>query len=222
VKHPLGRRADDGRRVEQTILTAGFLVFVVMVGCAERPHAGPSVLSIPRRAAEAHHLYSVPFYPGESDQGGPSTLASVLTYWGFHTEPPVLEEEIHMSRLGTSWQAGSLPVDLVLAAQARGLRAQSYSGTLENLKTELKAGHPLVALVAQSLSAGTRLSQNPLLVYRYVVIVGFDDRRQGLYVHSGQEPDSFVPYSRFLQSWERTERWVLLILPPAMQGRNRI
>jgi hypothetical protein len=166
----------------------------------------------------------VPFYPDDGDQGGPSTLASVLTYWGFRTEPPVLEEEIHMSRLGAGWPAGDLPADLVLAAQARGLRAQSYSGTVENLKTELKAGHPLLALIDPSLlsSGGTRLSQNLRRVYRYVVVVGFDDLRQGLYIHSGQEPDSFVSYARFMQSWETTGRWVLLVLPPAMQGRNRI
>jgi hypothetical protein len=209
-----------GQRRTRVALTGLCVLLATMAGCAQRPLS--QTLPIPRSTTEAHHLYSVPFYPGDNDQGGPSTLASVLTYWGFRTEPPVLEEEIHTSRLGTSWTAGSLPVDLVLAAQARGLRAQSYSGTLENLKAEVKAGHPLVALIDLSASVGARVTQNPLPPPRYVVVVGFDDRRQGLYVHSGQEPDVFVSYARFLQSWERTGRWVLLILPPAMQGRNRI
>jgi hypothetical protein len=172
--------------------------------------------------AEVYHLHSVPFYADNSDQGGPSTLASVLTYWGFRTEPLVLREEIYMSRVGGvaagSVATASLPMDLQQAAQARGLRAHSYSGTLENLKAEVRAGHPLVALLDGSPSFGSSRAGQP----QYVVIVGFDDRRQGLYLHSGLQPDSFIPYSRFVQGWDKSGRWVLLILPPSMQGRNRI
>jgi Peptidase_C39 like family len=192
---------------------------VLLNGCGGPPLNTPHAV---RSQAEVYHLHSVPFYADTSDQGGPSTLASVLTYWGFRTEPLVLREEIYMSRVGGMVAGGvataSLPMDLQEAAQARGLRAQSYSGTLENLKAEIRTGHPLVALLDGSPSVSTSRALQP----RYVVIVGFDDRRQGLYLHSGLQPDVFITYSRFIQGWEKSGRWVLLILPPSMQGRNRI
>jgi ABC-type bacteriocin/lantibiotic exporter with double-glycine peptidase domain len=182
----------------------------LLSGCAgTSPTAPTGFAALPAMQGEVYHLRSVPFYADDTDQCGPATLASVLTYWGFPTEPPVLREEIYMSRLG-----GSLPMDLLLAAQARGMRAQTYSGTIENLKTELKAGHPVLAL----LNLGSaRFPQG-----HYVVVVGYDDLRQGLYIHSGLQRDSFVSYKRFVQGWEKSGRWVLLILPPSMQGRNRI
>jgi len=198
---------------------------VCLLGLALLNSCSGPVVTSPRHVrvqSEVYHLHSVPYYADTSDQGGPSTLASVLTYWGFRTEPVVLREEIYMSRVGGiaggSVATASLPMDLQQAAQARGLRAQSYSGTLENLKAELRAGHPLVALLDSSPSLGSSRLMQP----QYVVIVGFDDRRQGLYLHSGLQPDSFISYTRFIQGWDQSGRWVLLVLPPSMQGRNRI
>jgi ABC-type bacteriocin/lantibiotic exporter with double-glycine peptidase domain len=200
--------SDDSRFIR--LVGPCLLALGLLSGCASPPPMTPiEFAALPTLQGEVYHLRSVPFYPDDTDQCGPATLASVLTYWGFPTEPPVLKEEIYMSRLG-----GSLPLDLLLAAQARGLRAQTYSGTLENLKTELKAGHPVLAL----LNLGSaRFPQG-----HYVVVVGYDDVRQGLYLHSGLQRDSFVSYKRFLQGWDKSGRWVLLVLPPSMQGRNRI
>ena len=59
---------------------------------------------------------AVPFFADDTDQCGPAVLASVLTYWGFRTDPVALKEEIYLPRL-----KGTLPLDLMLAAQARGL-----------------------------------------------------------------------------------------------------
>ncbi|MGH7220236.1 MAG: hypothetical protein ACREI1_07895, partial [Nitrospiraceae bacterium] len=57
----------------------------------------------------------VPFFPDGTEQCGPATLASVLTYWGIPSEPAVLKVEIYRPQL-----RGTLPMDLLLAAQARG------------------------------------------------------------------------------------------------------
>lgn len=96
-------------------------------------------------------------------------------------------------------------MDLLLAAQTRGLETAIYSGGLDDLKSELAAGHPLVAL----LNLGSALIPQG----HYVVVTGYDDRRQGVYVHSGPLRDDFVPYERFLRSWEKTGRLTLLVLP---------
>jgi ABC-type bacteriocin/lantibiotic exporter with double-glycine peptidase domain len=157
--------------------------------------------------AQAHRLASVPFFPDDTDQCGPATLASVLTYWGVPSDPVTLKKQIYSARL-----RGSLPIDLLLAAQAHGLIAESYKGSLDNVRSELEAGHPLVAF----LNLGFEFFPQG----HYVVITGYDDQRQGVYVHSGLERDEFLSYERFLRSWEKTGRWTLRILPQEGQVKD--
>ncbi|MEW6544474.1 MAG: C39 family peptidase [Nitrospirota bacterium] len=146
-----------------------------------------------------HHL-SVPFFPDDKDQCGPAALASILTFWGIPTAPQDLKKEIYMPRLG-----GTLPMDLLFAAKARGLKAEMYTGSLDDLKAELEAGRPLVAF----LNLGNKLFPQG----HYVVVTGYDEERQGVYIHSGQTRDEFVPYNRFIRSWGKTGLWTLLVQP---------
>lgn len=143
---------------------------------------------------------AVPFFPDDTDQCGPATLASVLTYWGVPGDLSALKEETYLPHL-----RGSLPIDLLLAAQARGLQAEGFSGTLEALQAELDAGHPIVAL----LNLGWALFPQG----HYVVVTGYDEGRQGVYLHSGIVRDMFVPYARYLAAWEKTGRWMLRVQP---------
>jgi ABC-type bacteriocin/lantibiotic exporter with double-glycine peptidase domain len=149
---------------------------------------------------QAPHHIPVPFFPDDKDQCGPATLASILTFWGVPTDPQDLRKEVYTPRLG-----GTLPIDLLLAVQTRGLDATIYAGGLDDLKTELAAGHPLVAF----LNLGSALFPQG----HYVVVTGYDDRRRGVYVHSGLARDVFVPYGQFIRSWEKTGRWTLLVVP---------
>jgi hypothetical protein len=142
----------------------------------------------------------VPFFPDGTDQCGPATLASVLMYWGIPSEPAVLKAEIYRPQLG-----GTLPIDFLMAAEARGLQAEVSSGTLERLKAELDAHHPVVAL----LNLGWVVFPQG----HYVVITGYDERQQGVYMHSGLARDLFVPYTQFFSNWGKTGRWMLLLQP---------
>lgn len=196
-------RRSSVQRHADWITVTGFVAFLVtgalVFGCAgssvQAPAEGPG-----------GPLLAVPFYPDDTDQCGPSTLASVLTFWGVPTEPQGLKQEIYVPKL-----RGALPMDLAEAVRARGLQAKTYSGSLDNLKTEVAAGHPVVAF----LNLGTKLIPQG----HYVVVTGFDDRREGLYLHSGLERNTFVSYNRFLKSWEKTGRWSLLVLPPDREGQ---
>lgn len=151
--------------------------------------------SITRRV----HL-NVPFFPDDADQCGPATLASMLTYWGIPSDPRTLKDEIYLRRL-----RGTLPIDLLLAAQARGLQAEGAGGTLDRMKTELAADRPVVALLNLGWTFYPR--------GHYVVVTGFDEQQQGVYLHSGMARDVFVPYPVFLNNWEKTGRWMLQIRP---------
>ncbi|OGR65874.1 MAG: hypothetical protein A2X31_00810 [Elusimicrobia bacterium GWB2_63_22] len=143
---------------------------------------------------------NVPFFPDNTDQCGPSALASVLGYWGKPAEPELLRQEIYQARL-----KGSLALDLLLAAGSRGLSAELVNGSLAKIREELDSGRPLIAFVNAGYSfypAG-----------HYLVITGYDDRRQRLTVHSGMKRNQRLPYGKFERQWRKTERWALLIQP---------
>ena len=145
------------------------------------------------------------FSPDDTDQCSPATLASVLTYWGIPSEPAVLKAEMYRPQLG-----GTLPIDLLLAAQARGLQTDVSSGTLVRLKAELDDRHPVVALL--------NLGWVVIPQGHYVVITGYDDRQQGVYMHSGLARDLFMPYAQFFSDWEKTGRWMLRLQPMERHG----
>jgi len=149
-------------------------------------------------------LLNVPFFPDDTDQCGPSALASVLGYWGKPAEPAVLRQEIYQAQL-----KGSLTVDLLLAVENRGFSAEMVNGSLDRLRSELDAGHPLIAFV----NVGYRFYP----VGHYLVITGYDDRRQSVCAHSGMKRDQWISYWKFDKQWEKTARWAFLILPSHAQ-----
>jgi len=146
-------------------------------------------------------VLQVPFFPDHTDQCGPSVVASVLAFWGTPVTPSELKQEIYIDHL-----KGSLSIDLLLAAQKRGFKAHLYSGSVEDLKSELGKGHPVIAFLNRGYAF--------LPVGHYVVINGYDDARQGLVIHSGTKKDKFISYKRFSGFWDKTQRSTLLILPP--------
>ena len=194
-----------------SVLMAGIGV-LLLSGCAESPFPGSTAIHpgitgehIQRPTGHSDSLghvvhIVVPFFPDDTDQCGPATLASLLTYWGVPGDPHALKEETYRPRL-----RGTLPIDFLLAAQARGLQAEGSGGTLEALQAELDAGHPIVAL----LNLGWAVFPQG----HYVVVTGYDERRRGVYLHSGLARDMFVPYARYLTAWEKTGRWMLRVQP---------
>lgn len=145
-------------------------------------------------------LLTVPFFPDGTDQCGPSVLASVLGYWGKPVEPAELKKDLYRAHL-----KGALTVDMLLAAQERGLAADVGGGGLVEVKSELDAGRPVIAF----LNVGFRAYP----IGHYMVITGYDDARQIIFAHSGKERDRRIAYKAFDKAWERTERWALLIQP---------
>jgi Na+/proline symporter len=66
------------------------LGFVVFAGCASRP---PVRTGQPRPLVS--HVSGVPFFEDDADQCGPSSLASLLSFWGYAARPAaVLPEKL--------------------------------------------------------------------------------------------------------------------------------
>lgn len=174
-------------------MTVAVLASLFFLGCAPyRASLGPG----PTRVS-----LDVPFFADNTDQCGPSALASVLGFWGLPAEPAVLREEIYRAGL-----KGSLTIDLLLSARSRGFSATLPDGSLALVKEELDAGHPLIAF----LNVGFKLYP----IGHYLVITGYDDAKQHLIVHSGMKRGQLISYKKFEKQWEKTKRWTLVIVPP--------
>jgi len=151
-----------------------------------------------RESGTARIIENVPFYPQENYQCGPASLAGVLNSWGFNIPPSEIAAEIYSPKA-----RGTLDLDMVLFAEKKGLKANQYRGSLEDLKRNIDSNQPLVVLVDEGF-----------WVYQkdhYMVVVGYEEG--GLIVNSGKERHQLISLGRFQRGWERTNFWTLRITP---------
>ena len=146
-------------------------------------------------------LEGTPFFPQQALQCGPAALATVLGAAGRTERPEALADEVYTPGLG-----GSLQLELVAAARARGFVPYRVAPEADALAAELLAGRPV--LVLQNL----RLRSWP--AWHYAVVIGADPARDEFVLRSGTERRLRVPASRFMRTWEWAGRWGLVLLRP--------
>jgi predicted double-glycine peptidase len=152
-----------------------------------------------REIPESSHtrkIENVPFYQQESYQCGPASLAGVLNYWGVAVTPDEVARNIFSASA-----RGTLTIDMVLYAQQKGLSAEQYKGSLDNLKQNIDSGYPVVVLVDYG---GAFYQLN-----HFMVIFGYNEH--GILANSGKDNGKFIPEDAFLKSWKKTNFWTLLI-----------
>jgi len=147
-------------------------------------------------SSHTRKIENLPFYPQESYQCGPASLAGVLNYWGVTVTPDDVARNIFSASA-----RGTLTIDMVLYAQQKGLSAEQYKGSLENLKQNIDSGYPVVVLVDYG---GAFYQMN-----HFMVIFGYNER--GILANSGKDHEKFIPEDDFLKSWEKTNFWTLRI-----------
>jgi predicted double-glycine peptidase len=156
--------------------------------CAASPHVnGPR---------SSRLIQNVPFFPQEIYQCGPASLAGVLNYWGITVSP----EEIAFDIFSPSAK-GTLNLDMVLYAQKRGLKADSYQGSMKDLKDKIDSRFPLIVMVDYGLGV---FRQN-----HYMVVVGHDEN--AITANSGRERLKSISMEGFMNSWKRANFWTLWI-----------
>jgi ABC-type bacteriocin/lantibiotic exporter with double-glycine peptidase domain len=143
-------------------------------------------------------IESVPFYPQQEYQCGPASLAGVLNYWEVTVSPDEIAKAIY-SRSAR----GTLDLDMVLYAEGKGVKADHYAGSLQDIRKNIDAELPLVVMVDYGLWL---YQQN-----HFMVVVGYDEK--GVIANSGKNRLQFIPRRNFLRSWEKTKFWTLRITP---------
>ena len=146
----------------------------------------------------AHIIENVPFFPQETYQCGPASLAGVLNYWGVKISPEAIAVKIY-SRSAK----GTLGLDMVLYVQDKGLQVIQYRGNIKDLKKNIDLGCPVIVLVDYGFWV---YQQN-----HFMVIAGY--HKNGVIANSGRNQHKFIREEDFLKSWERTDFWTLLIKP---------
>jgi ABC-type bacteriocin/lantibiotic exporter with double-glycine peptidase domain len=168
-----------------------FLIFFLLFSCA-----GPS----PSLKIKGNRIVEgVPFYPQEEYQCGPASLAGVLNYYGLGVTPADIAAEIFSRHA-----RGTLDMDMVFYAQKRGMKAEQYSGSVEDLRHNIDSRKPLIVLIDQGF-----------WVYQkshFMVVVGYGEN--SILVNSGKEEHQLLSLDSFSKTWERTKFWTLRITPP--------
>jgi ABC-type bacteriocin/lantibiotic exporter with double-glycine peptidase domain len=181
---------------ERKLPVQGVSFLLVAIFCFSCSCVGPpSTLS----GQSVRVIEGVPFFPQEKFQCGPASLAGVLNYYGWKVSPAEIAAEIF------SRQArGTLDMDMVFYARKKGLRAEKYRGSFEDLQAQIDSRHPLIVLIDQ----GLWVYQS----HHFMVVVGYDER--GVIVNSGEEERKFLFRDSFLKTWKKTKFWTLRITPP--------
>ncbi|OGW38703.1 MAG: hypothetical protein A2Y97_11115 [Nitrospirae bacterium RBG_13_39_12] len=154
-----------------------------------------TVRSIPE-TRHRHVIEKVPFYPQESYQCGPASLASVLNYWGINVTPDDISKSIF-----SETARGTLNIDMVLYAQSKGLNAKQYKGSMEDIRKNIDYGYPVIVLVDYGFSL--------YHVNHFMVIVGYSE--SGVIANSGKDEGKFIYEEDFITVWDKTNFWMLLI-----------
>jgi tetratricopeptide (TPR) repeat protein len=179
--------------VQPTVRLAALLpalaLTLVLGACATAPP--------PARTPVAGELVDVPFFPQRRYQCGPAALATVLVDAGVDTDPERLVPQVWLPG-----RRGSLQAELRAATRRAGRIPWERSGDLDALARALEQGRPV--LVLQNLGA----SWWPL--WHYAVVVGLDERR--VVLRSGRQERRVERREDFLQSWDRADRWGIVVL----------
>lgn len=175
------------------LLLAAFLG-VILSGCASQPPWPDSFDSTTL-------LTEVPFHPQEQYQCGPASLAMMLNTQDIEATPDELVSKVYLPE-----RKGALQVEMVAAARQYGMLVYPLAPELDDVLEEVRAGHPV--LVLQNLRFGWWPQ------WHFAVVVGYDKEDKALILHTGTEENYRQPASAFMATWERSERWARVILPP--------
>lgn len=181
-------------------LCAGVLLLVGLTGCATPPQLA-ALRQAPPPLPPRVELVAVPFYPQETHQCGPASLAMALTAAGRPATPDALTPQVYLPE-----RQGSLQVEVMAAARRQGMLAYPLAPSLSDLLAELAAGKPVIVL--QNLGLST------LPLWHYAVAVGYDLETETLILRSGLTPRETMSFSTFERTWARGGHWAILVLPP--------
>lgn len=145
-------------------------------------------------------ILSVPFNPQEDYYCGPSSLASVMQFYGKGITQDEIAKEVYRRDLG-----GSIAIDLMLFARKMGFRAELMEGNMQIVEDSIKNGKPLIVLV----DIGWFFYSRP----HFAVVVGYDLEKNSIIVNSGRNKEYEYEMEEFIRIWKKMGNLILLVMP---------
>jgi len=184
------------------LLVGALCCAALLAGCAHQPSlTAAGFAELPPRV----ELADTPFFPQERYQCGPAALATVLNVRGVAVTPDELAPQVYLPA-----REGSLQAEIIAAVRRQGLLALPVEPALDALLAEIAAGHPVLVL--------QNLGLNWMPRWHYAVAIGYDLERQELVLRSGTEPRRITPFRVFLNTWNRSAQWGIVMLAPGTFG----
>jgi hypothetical protein len=179
---------------------AGVFILGALCGCAG---LFPQTATLRETLAPELHrkveLKNVPFFAQTEYQCGPASLAMLLNDAGVKATPEDLVPEVYLPE-----RKGSLQIEMLAAPRRHGLVSYQLAPRFSDLLTEIAAGNPVIVL--QNL--GMKES------WHYAVAIGYDYGWGKLYLRSGEDPRSVMPFGISEFVWMRGGYWAMVALPP--------
>lgn len=153
----------------------------------------------------AVRVLNVPFVAQTEALCGGAAIAMVLRYWG---ETRVLAEDF--ATLVHQNEGGIIAGELLDTIRDMGWQAIPFTGTIQEIQTQLSHGRPLIALIESRASR-----------YHYIVLVGWT---QGyVLLHDpARGPFRVLREDALLRAWAATEYWTLLVLPSHKTSSEKV
>lgn len=190
VRDPRGRRARTLHRF-WLLLSAGF----ALSGCASRP-----LTQIDPPAASVE-LVDTPFFAQTEHHCGPAALATVLAAQGLDATPEALAPWVYVPG-----REGSLQAEMLAAARRFDRVPVRLGSDPQALIGALERGHPVLVLQNLGLRRWPR--------WHYAVVIGYDPRERAFILRSGTTRREVLAERRFVASWERADRWAVVLAEP--------
>lgn len=182
-------------------LFAGVLLLLSLLGCAGTPQLA-AVRHNPGNLPPRVELSSVPFFPQETHQCGPASLAMAANFAGVAVSADALTAQTYLPD-----RQGSLQAEMLAATRRQGLLAYVLAPSLSDLFKEVAAGTPVIVLQNLGLAVFPK--------WHYAVVVGYDREREEVVLRSGLEQRQVLSFRTFEHTWARSGYWAMLALAPA-------
>lgn len=165
-----------------------------LAGCAGTVQ--PEIKRLPERVE-----LSGRFYRGDAYQGGPQTLASLLSQQGVTITPGLLEKPLHLP--GAEAQ---LQHNMQKLAREYGMVVYPLDSNLPALLTQVAAGYP----VWLRYTEGSAFWKEP----RYALLAGYNQQKQTVLLRSGLEKRLLMDFKSFESAFQSAGGWAVLVQAP--------
>jgi hypothetical protein len=188
--------------IKACIIAGFFFCLLLLGGCAlVTPQTKSLEEHRPPDIPAQVELSWVPFFAQDDYQCGPTALATELKSAGLDVTPEMLVDQVYLPA-----RHGSLQVEMLAAARSRGMIAYLLDKQLENVIREVAAQTPVIVL--------QNLGVSFFPIWHYSVVVGYDMAESEFVMRSGDKQRFILPYAVFEYTWEDSEYWAMVAVPP--------